>query len=268
MIRQIVKSEVIPMVTKVDLNSDLGEHFGAWSIGDDSAVMKYVTSANVACGFHAGDPQAMLRTVELAVESGVAVGAHPGHPDLVGFGRRNMAVKPEEVYAGCLYQIGALRAISNSRGVSLQHVKPHGALYNQCASDLSLALAAAEAVRDAGGGLILMGLANSCFAEAAEMTGVPFAAEVFADRAYLPDGKLAPRSMEGAVIHDPSEVARRVLEMVTKGVVTAVDGSQVQLKPHSVCLHGDTPEAVENARLIRKALEGAGVIVAPLSEMF
>ena len=202
------------------------------------------------------------------IGNGVAVGAHPGHSDLVGFGRRNMAIKPEEVYAGCLYQIGALRAIATARGVSLQHVKLHGALYNQCASDPSLALAAAEAVRDAGGELILMGLANSSFADAAERTGVPFAAEVFADRAYQPDGRLVPRSIKGSVIQDPAEAARRVVEMVTKGVVKAIDGSPVKLKPDSVCLHGDTPEAVENARLIRKALEAAGVIVVPLSELF
>ncbi|MDT8285449.1 MAG: 5-oxoprolinase subunit PxpA [Thermovirgaceae bacterium] len=253
------------MARTIDLNSDLGEHFGAWIMGNDPAVMDHVSSANVACGFHAGDPMAMLRTVELAVEKGVAVGAHPGHPDLVGFGRRNIAVRPDEVYAFCLYQIGALRTIAASRGVSLQHVKPHGALYNQCASDLSLALAAAEAVRDAGGGLVLMGLANSCFARAAEQTGLPFAAEAFADRAYQADGSLVPRSRPGAVIHDPGEAASRVVEMVTKGSVTAQDGSQVTLKPQSICLHGDTPEAVEIARQVREALEAAGVVIAPLS---
>ncbi len=255
------------MALKVDLNSDLGEHFGAWTIGDDAAVMKHVSSANVACGFHAGDPQAMLRTVEMAIENGVAVGAHPGHADLLGFGRRNMAVKPEEVYAYCLYQIGALRAVAGARGLALQHVKPHGALYNQCASDISLARGAAEAVRDAGGDLVLMGLANSEFEKAAAEAGVPFAAEAFADRAYQSNGRLVPRSKPGSVIHDPEEAARRVVKMVTEGAVTAEDGSSVALRPQSICLHGDTPEAVENARLIRRALEAAGVIIAPLREI-
>ena len=252
------------MSVKIDMNSDLGEGFGAWGMGDDRAVLASVSSANVACGYHAGDPSIMRETVKLCAEHGVAVGAHVSYPDLVGFGRRNMSCSPQEVYDYCMYQIGALRAFCRAGGVELQHVKPHGALYNQAAKDRKLADAIASAVKDSGDGVILMGLAGSEFAPAAEAAGVRFAAEAFADRAYLKDGSLMPRSREGSVIHDAALAASRVVRMVTKGTVTADDGSEIQFRPDSICLHGDTKEAVEMAAAVRRALEDAGASIRPL----
>jgi UPF0271 protein len=251
----------------IDMNSDLGEGFGAWSMGDDSAVLASVSSANVACGYHAGDPSIMRKTVKLCADRGVAVGAHVSYPDLAGFGRRNMACSPDEVYDCCLYQIGALDAFCGAQGVKLQHVKPHGALYNQAAKERRLADAVARAVRDAGGGLILMGLAGSEFGPAADEAGVRFASEAFADRAYLKDGSLMPRSREGAVIHNAALAARRVVRMATQGIVTADDGTDVRFRPDTICLHGDTAEAVEMAAAVRRALESAGVEVKPLREV-
>jgi len=248
----------------MDLNSDLGESFGAWTMGDDEAVLASVSSANVACGYHAGDPEVMLKTVRAAAQRGVGVGAHPGYPDLVGFGRRTMVCSPDEVYAFTLYQIGALAAVCRASGVSLRHVKPHGALYNQAAKDPRLAEAIARAVKDGGEGLMLLGLANSAFGGAAVAVGVPFAAEAFADRAYRADGTLVPRGEPGAVIHDEAVAAARVVRMATEGVVEAIDGTLVSLRPHSVCLHGDTKEAVTMAREVRRALEGAGVEIRAL----
>lgn len=250
----------------IDLNSDLGESFGAWTMGNDSDVLRYVSSANVACGFHAGDPQVMIATARAAAKAGVAVGAHPGHPDLVGFGRRQMALSADEAYAITLYQIGAMSAVCRAQGLVLQHVKPHGALYNQAAKDTALAEAIAQAVRD-GGDLILLGLANSAFERAAAKAGIPFAAEAFADRAYRADGTLLPRGEAGAVIHNVTLAVERTVLMATEGVVIAADGSSVRLSPHSICLHGDTAEAVAMAREIRKGLEAAGVAVRPLKEV-
>ena len=250
----------------IDMNSDLGEGFGAWEMGDDEAVIALVSSANIACGYHAGDPSAMRRTVGICAERGVAVGAHVSYPDLLGFGRRNMACTPQEVYDYCLYQIGALSAFCLARGVALQHVKPHGALYNQAAKDAKLAEAVARAVRDSGDGIILMGLARSEFEPAAKGAGVRFASEAFADRAYMGDGSLMPRSMDGAVIHDAELSARRVLKMVTRGAVTAGDGTEVDLRPDTICLHGDSKDAVDMARAVRDALISAGVEIKPLKE--
>ncbi len=251
----------------IDLNSDLGESFGAYTMGNDQGVLESVSSANVACGFHAGDPKVMVNTVELAAKKGVAVGAHPGFPDLQGFGRRTMKCTPEDIYADCLYQIGALGSICRAKGVELQHVKPHGAMYNMAAKDLDMALAIAQATKDGGENLILMGLAGSLFEKAAAETGVPFGAEAFADRAYMEDGALVPRSRQGAVIHDENLAAERVLSMITKGVVTSIEGREIPLKPHSICLHGDTPEAVEMSRLLRKNLEAQGIVIANLKEV-
>ena len=252
---------------KVDLNSDIGESFGAYKMGDDSAVMDAITSANVACAFHAGDPLVMKKTVEICAGKGVAVGAHPGYPDLVGFGRREMKCTPEEEYADCLYQIGALSAFCCVNGLSLQHVKPHGAMYNQAAKDPKLAIAIAQAVKDSGKDVILMGLANSEFEKAAKELGIPFAAEAFADRGYMPDGSLVPRSQPGAIIHDVDAAAKRVVRMVTEGTVEAVDGTVINFRPHSICMHGDTPEAVDMAKAVRAALEGSGVKVTNLKEV-
>ena len=251
----------------IDLNSDLGESFGAYTLGMDGDVMKSVTSANVACGFHAGDPEVMLKTVKLAASAGVAVGAHPGHPDLQGFGRRTMACSPDETYAYCLYQIGAMASVCRAAGVRLQHVKAHGALYNQAAKDLALAKAIAKATKDAADGLILLGLANSLFEQAAREEGVPFASEAFADRGYQADGTLVPRSKPGAMIDDLNLAAARVVRMATEGVVEAIDGTIVRMRPDSVCLHGDSAHAVTMAAAVRKALEGANIAVRPLSEV-
>ncbi|HAH68981.1 MAG TPA: LamB/YcsF family protein, partial [Synergistaceae bacterium] len=248
-------------------NSDIGESFGAYCMGDDEAVMDAVTSANVACGFHAGDPLVMKKTIKNCAAKGVAVGAHPGYPDLVGFGRRNMKCTPEEEYADCLYQIGALSAFCRTNGLALQHVKPHGAMYNQAAKDPGLARAIARAVKDSGENIILMGLANSEFENAAKEMGVPFAAEAFADRGYMPDGSLVPRSQPGAIIHDVEEAAKRVVRMVTEGTVGAVDGTVINFRPQSICMHGDTPEAVDMAKTVRRELEAAGVKVTNLKEV-
>ncbi|GHS95274.1 UPF0271 protein [Synergistales bacterium] len=251
---------------KIDMNSDLGEGFGAWTLGDDKAVLSSVSSANIACGYHAGDPSIMRHTVKLCIESGVAIGAHVSYPDLVGFGRRNMTCSPQEVYDYCVYQIGALAAFCKAQGATLQHVKAHGALYNQAAKDRKLADAIAAAVKDSGDGLILMGLAGSEFDKAALDVSLKYAAEAFADRAYLSDGSLMPRSREGSVIHDAAIAAKRVVQMATKGTVTADDGTEIQFKPDTICLHGDTKEAVDMSAAVRRALEASGVEIKPLKE--
>ncbi|MDR3331956.1 MAG: LamB/YcsF family protein [Synergistaceae bacterium] len=250
----------------IDMNSDLGESFGAWRMGDDALVLSSVSSANVACGYHAGDPAIMRETVKLCLNGGVAIGAHVSYPDLAGFGRRNMACSPDDVYGYCLYQIGALEVFCHAAGTTLQHVKPHGAMYNQAAKDRNLADAIASAVKDTGGDIILMGLAGSEFEPAAKALGVRFASEAFADRAYLEDGSLMPRSREGAVIHDAAVAASRVVQMATKGTVTAGDGTEIRFKPDTICLHGDTKEAVGMAAAVRRALEEAGVMIKPLRE--
>jgi len=255
------------MMFGIDLNSDLGESFGPWRMGMDREVMEHVSSANVACGFHAGDPEVMIRTVQAAKEASVAVGAHPGHPDLQGFGRRTMGCTPDEVYAFTLYQIGAIQAVCTAQGVRLEHVKAHGALYNQAAKDLAMAKAIARATRDAGGNLILLGLANSLFEQAAAEEGVLYAAEAFADRGYMDDGSLVPRNKPGAFIHDPDEAAMRMVRLVKEGVVRSAEGNDIKLKAHSVCLHGDNPSAVELARHIRKTLQDNGVLVSTIREV-
>src|SRR5262245_49445384 len=215
---------------RIDLNCDLGESFGVYSLGQDEAVMAHITSANVACGFHAGDPSVMRRTVRLARAHGVAVGAHPGFPDLVGFGRRAMAATPQEVEDFCAYQIGALAGIAAAEGVRLQHVKAHGELFNMAARDRELADAIARAVAAIDTSLIFFALANSLIVEAGEAAGLRVASEVFADRAYEPDGSLASRRKPGSVIHDAAEVERRVVQMVREGTVRATDGSIIPLK--------------------------------------
>lgn len=251
----------------IDLNSDLGESFGPWEMGMDAEIMESVCSVNVACGFHAGDAGVMVRTVKAAKAAGVAVGAHPGHPDLQGFGRRVMACTPDEVYAYTLYQIGALQAVCAAQGVRLEHVKAHGALYNQAAKDLALAKAIAQATKDAGGDLILLGLANSLFEQAAAEVGVLYAAEAFADRGYMDDGSLVPRSGRGAFIHDLKEAGERMVRLVKEGVVRSAEGKDIHLNAHSICLHGDNPKAVEMARHIRTALKENGVAVKKIREV-
>jgi UPF0271 protein len=249
---------------QIDLNSDLGESFGPWRMGEDAALMTSITSANVACGFHAGDPSVMRQTIALARQHGVAVGAHPGFPDLVGFGRREMQASPREVEDFVLYQVSALAGIATAEGVRLQHVKAHGALYNQACRDRPLADAIARAIAAFDSSLVLLGLPGSELLAAGERAGLRVAAEAFADRAYEPDGSLASRRKPGSVIHDPAQVVDRAVAMVRDGSVVATDGSTVQLKAHTICLHGDTPGASDLARLVKAGLQTAGVRVASL----
>ena len=252
---------------KVDLNSDLGESFGAYTIGLDSQVIPYVSSANVACGYHAGDPLVMDQTVAAAKAAGVAVGAHPGYPDLMGFGRRNLACSPKEVKAYVQYQLGALMAFAKAQGVKLQHCKPHGALYNMAAKDMELSLAIAEGIAEVDKDIILMGLAGSKLLEAGRKAGLRVASEVFADRAYQADGSLVPRKQPGAVIRDKDEAIARTIRMVTEGKVTAVTGEEVSIDAHSICVHGDNPSAVEFVKNIRDALTAQGVEIVPLAQL-
>lgn len=246
----------------VDLNSDLGESFGAYKIGRDSDVLPLVTSANIACGFHAGDPSVMKKTVELAVKSGVALGAHPGYPDLVGFGRRKMAVSPVDVYSMVVYQVGALAAFAKTAGKKLQHVKPHGAMYNMAAKDPKLAEAIAQAIYDVDPGIILFALAGSESVKAAEKIGLKVASEVFADRSYQDDGSLTPRTQPGAMITDEDQSIAQVLSMVLKGQVTGLSGKIIPVKADTICVHGDGEKALLFTQKIRKALQENGVEIA------
>jgi UPF0271 protein len=249
-------------VTTIDLNSDLGEGFGAWSMGDDGAMLDVVSSANVACGFHAGDPTIMLDTCRTAAERGVAVGAHVAYRDLAGFGRRPVHVTPEELYADVVHQLGALVATARVAGTTVTYVKPHGALYNTACSDPVQAEAVTRAVADVDPTLAVLALPGSELLLAASRHGLRAVSEVFADRAYEPDGSLVSRSTPGAVLHDAASVASRVLRMVTDGVVTAVDGSDVPVRADSVCVHGDSPDAVAMAQAIRALLTEQGVTIA------
>jgi len=250
----------------IDLNCDMGEGYGSYTMGSDEEVMPLVSSANVACGFHASDPATMHRTVRLAKQHGVAVGAHPSFPDLVGFGRRQLAASPQEIRDDVLYQVGALWAFCRAEGVRLRHVKAHGALYNAAAKDLPTALAIAEAVRDVDPTLWLVCLSRSALVEAARRTGLPHVEEAFADRAYARDGALVPRSVPGAVIHDAARVEERVLRMVREGKVQSIDGVDVPIAAGTICVHGDTPGAVGLARAIRERLQREGVEVAAFSK--
>ncbi|MDI3316927.1 MAG: 5-oxoprolinase subunit PxpA [Bacillota bacterium] len=252
------------MSLRIDLNADLGESFGPWKMGEDDELLRRITSANVACGFHASDPVTMARTVRAAARLGVAVGAHPGYPDLVGFGRRDLEMSPEEVEASLLYQIGALRAFCEAEGVPLHHVKPHGAMYNRAARDPRLAEAIARAVRRLDPSLILYAQPGGELARAGREAGLRVALEAFADRGYLPDGRLQPRAQPGAVLHDPDEVASRALRIVRDGRVTAVSGEEVELQAETLCVHGDNPEAVRLVDALRQRLEAAGVEIAPV----
>ncbi len=249
---------------QIDLNGDVGESFGAYVIGHDAMLIPHVSSANIACGFHAGDPGVMRATVALARAHGVAVGAHPGLPDLLGFGRRNMSVTPQEVEDYVAYQIGALAAIAVSQGVRLRHVKPHGALYNMAAADAALADAVARATVAVDSSLTLYGLSGSQLVAAAQRHGLRAASEVFADRGYRPDGGLVPRSQPGAVLHDATEIVRRAIAMATTQSVVAVDGTVVSVVADTICVHGDTPGAADIARMLRTALVSTGVVVAPM----
>jgi UPF0271 protein len=250
---------------KIDLNCDMGESFGRYTLGNDPALMPHITSANIACGFHASDPLVMERTVQLALEYGVNIGAHPGYPDLQGFGRRDMHLSPEEAEAATLYQIGALAGFAQAAGAGLVHVKPHGALYNQAAQDRPLAEAIVRAVAKFSRELIVVGLANSELVRAALEAGQPVAREAFADRAYEVDGSLRSRRLHGALLHDPAQAAAQAVGIARDGLVVAWGGQEVDVQAETLCVHGDTPEAVSHVQAIRQALEEAGVDVTPLA---
>ncbi len=249
---------------RIDINSDTGESFGAYAIGHDAGLFKSITSANVAAGFHAGDPSVLRDTIRLAKKHGVAVGAHPGFPDLVGFGRRELSVTPKEAEDLVLYQVAAVAGVAAAEGVKLQHVKPHGALFNMAVRDRALSDAIARAVAVFDKGLILFGLPGSEILNAGRAAGLRVAAEVFADRAYEADGSLASRRKPGAVIHDPAAVVARAVRMVTENAVVAIEGTVVTLEADTICVHGDTPGSDDLAARIRTGLENAGVTVTAI----
>ncbi|OHV04512.1 LamB/YcsF family protein [Mycobacterium talmoniae] len=246
-------------MTWVDLNADLGEGFGVWRLGDDEAMLGIVTSANVACGFHAGDPAGLLRVCQAAADRGVRIGAQVSYRDLAGFGRRFIDATAEDLRADVVYQIGALQALARAAGSTVGYVKPHGALYNTIVTHREQAAAVADAVRSMDTGLPVLGLAGSVFFEEAEKRGLRTVAEAFADRAYRPDGQLVSRREPGAVLHDPAVIAERVATMVTGGQLTAVDGSTVPVRAESVCVHGDSPGAVRIAAAVADRLRADGV---------
>ena len=249
---------------RIDLNGDVGESFGPYTIGNDEAMLRHITSANVACGFHGGDPSVMRQTVRLAVARGVGIGAHPGFDDRAGFGRREIRMGLQEVEDLVAYQIGALGGVAAAAGAPLQHVKPHGALYNMAAADRALADAVARAVSAVDATLILFGLAGSCLIAAGDAAGLRTAAEVFADRAYRRDGSLVPRDEPGAVIADQDHVVARARQLVEQEEIDASGGERITIRGDSICLHGDTPGAGELAARLRRGLEGAGVRVVPI----
>ncbi|HZU19376.1 MAG TPA: 5-oxoprolinase subunit PxpA [Candidatus Dormibacteraeota bacterium] len=251
----------------VDLNADLGESFGNFELGRDEEVIPLVTSANVACGFHGGDPRVMDRTVRACRAAGVAVGAHPSFPDLVGFGRRAMDVTPAEAETDVVYQVAALAGFCRRNGVRLQHVKPHGAINNLAARDPVLADAIAAGVASFDPGLILVCQSGTELARAAERAGLAVAREGYVDRAYEPDGTLVPRRREGAVYHDPERAVAQALRMVTEGTVVAADGTVIELQVDTLCVHGDNPDAVDFLRRLRRELAAAGVELRPLAEV-
>lgn len=256
------------MSKKIDLNCDMGESFGAWKMGNDAALMDYVSSVNIACGFHAGDATVIRKTVETAIKKGVAVGAHPSFPDLQGFGRREMKLSPEEIFDIVLYQISAVKGICESMGIKLHHVKPHGALYNQAARDAELAEEVAKAVKSLDENLILYGLSGSLSISEAEKIGLKTASEVFADRTYTAEGNLTPRTRKNALIKDTPQAAAQVLQMINEQTVTATTGEKISLKADTVCIHGDGENALEFAKTIRENLIKNGIEVSAIWNFF
>lgn len=246
---------------QIDLNADAGESYGNWKLGNDAELFSLVSSVNVACGFHAGDPLTIRHTLRLAKREGIAVGAHPAFPDLVGFGRREISAAPDEVYADVLYQVGALSAFLRVAGMPLHHVKAHGALYNRATRDPETARAIAQAVKDFDPSLPLVVLPSTPLEAEAEKLGVPVVAEAFPERGYNRDGRLAPRGLSGALIESPVEAARRAVQMVMKGEVETIDGGTVPVRARTLCIHSDNPRAVEIARAIRKAFLAEGITV-------
>lgn len=251
----------------VDLNCDLGESFGAYTIGRDADIIPLISSANVACGFHAGDPTIMAKTAKLCRDNNIAIGAHPGFDDLQGFGRRNMSVSPEDAKNLIVYQVGALDAFCKSVGIKLQHVKPHGALYNMAAKDAALARAICEGIYNYDNNLILLGLANSEMIRQAKDIGLPYASEVFADRAYEDDGTLVARSKPGSMIRDEDEAVSRVIRMIKERRVKTINGNDIEITADSVCVHGDSEKALLFVQKIRSALENEGIEIKPICDI-
>lgn len=251
---------------QIDLNCDMGESFGHYKLGLDEEIIKFISSANIGCGFHGGDPWVMRKTVRMAKERGVGIGAHPGLPDLVGFGRRLMDVSPSEVKNDVLYQVGSLYAFARAEGVQLQHVKPHGALYNMVARDERLGRAVAEAVREFDRDLILVALAGSRLLKLAQKMELKVASEAFADRAYNSDGSLVSRKLPHALITDREAVLSRAIQMIMDGRIISVDGKPVEVKVDTLCLHGDSPQALQLARALREQLEKVGLSVVPMGK--
>lgn len=250
----------------VDLNSDVGESYGSYKLGLDEEVLKYVTSVNIACGWHAGDPLIMDSTVKMAVKNNLGIGAHPGYPDLMGFGRRNIDITPKEAKAYMLYQLGALYAFSQTSGSKLQHIKLHGAFCNTASIKPELAEEIINGIMEFDKSLILLALSGSYIAKRAMEKGLKVAQEVFADRAYNSDGTLVSRKLQGSVIHDKKEAIERVKKMVLTGKVTSIDGKEISIAADSICVHGDNPEAVNFVSLIRKSLEDEGIELKPLKQ--
>ncbi|REI21092.1 LamB/YcsF family protein [Staphylococcus felis] len=251
-------------MTKVDLNCDLGESFGNYKIGNDDAIIPLITSANIACGFHAGDENVMAQTVKLAKENGVAIGAHPGFNDLQGFGRRNLDMSLHEIYNMVVYQIGALKAFCDIQNVKMNHVKPHGALYQMGARDPKIAQAIAQAVKDVDSKIVLVGLSHSILIDEAKKLGLKTASEVFADRRYEKDGQLVSRKKEGAVIEDTDEAIAQVVRMVTENKVTAISGEDIDISADTICVHGDGAHALEFVEQIRKRLSEVNVDIVKI----
>ncbi|MCF1433119.1 5-oxoprolinase subunit PxpA [Agrobacterium vitis] len=247
----------------IDLNSDLGESYGAWSMGDDAAMLAVVSSANIACGFHAGDPSGIWKTVKAAAENGVSIGAHVSYPDRVGFGRRDMDVTSEELIADVIYQIGALKGMAAAANTRVTYVKPHGALYNRIANDARQGQAVIDAVKAIDASLVLMGLAGAPILDLARTSGLNTVAEAFADRAYTPQGQLVSRREAGAVLHDAEKIASRMVQLARQGTLEAIDGSVIKVEAQSICVHGDSPGAVAIAQEIRRRFEAEGIAVQP-----
>lgn len=250
----------------IDLNCDMGESFGAWTAGNDEALLDYVTSANIACGFHAGDPTTIRKTVELAAKKGVAIGAHPSYPDLQGFGRRNMSMNADDVRDLVLYQVAAIKGICEACGTKLHHVKPHGALYNQAARSKELSSAIALAIGSVDPELVLYGLAGSCLISEGRNAGLKTASEVFADRTYQPDGSLTPRSQPDALINDTDRTVAQALQMIEEATVTCANGEFASVNAETICVHGDGPNAVEFVQALRKAFAERNIEVTAISK--
>ncbi|MGX5721772.1 LamB/YcsF family protein [Shinella zoogloeoides] len=250
----------------IDLNSDLGESYGAWRMGDDAAMLAVVSSANIACGFHAGDPAGIYRTVKAAAANGVVIGAHVSYPDRVGFGRRDLDATPEELIADVIYQIGAIKGVAAAAGTTVRYVKPHGALYNRIAYDARQGQAVIDGIKAVDPALILMGLANAPILDLARRSGLAVVAEAFADRAYTPKGELVSRREAGSVLHDEKKIADRMVQLAREGTLEAIDGSTIRVEAQSICVHGDSPGAVAIAQEIRRRFEAEGIVIRSFAD--